>query len=269
MTHPLALHAFLDIETTGLDAAVDGIIEVGVVAVGASGALSRERWLVRPTREVPPLITALTGLDGRALVGAPAWAEVRPAVEARLVGYSVVAHNASFERSFLGALLDERPLVDSCELTHLLFPELQSHALDALVRWAGVREGARHRALEDADDTLRVVEVALERALERATVVGELLGVRGRPTTKDEVALQRLLEGVVARARARGVSAAPAPPEGRRGPAGAPEPRRRLRARRASPAPRRGAGEPPEMPEDAVRRAMTWLEAPGPVAVEA
>lgn len=238
MTFLFAGHAFLDLETTGLDPAVDEIIEVGIASVDEAGAVVRERWLVRPTRAVPPLVTALTGLDGRSLDGARPWSEVRPEVAVRLQGHTVVAHNASFERSFLGQMLDGLAVLDSCELTHLLFPELDSHSLDALVRWAGVREGARHRALEDAEDTLHVLEVALGRARPRGAVVAQALRLRGSPRTEDEAALQRLLAACID--------------------VGGPVSDDASAARAM-----------PRADTEVVRRAMRWLEAPGPVAVEA
>jgi DNA polymerase III epsilon subunit-like protein len=157
-------HVFLDVETTGLDASADEVIEIGAVFV-VGGEVEREAsWLIRPTCAVPALIEALTGLSTDALAGAPSLEELWPQLDGAFDGYTVVAHNAAFERAFLKGLIDEAPVLDSCELALILFPELPSHALDALVRWLGLGAGARHRALADAHDTLRVVLALLERA---------------------------------------------------------------------------------------------------------
>ncbi|MDX2009443.1 MAG: 3'-5' exonuclease [Myxococcaceae bacterium] len=168
VAHLLDRHVFLDIETTGLDASTDEVIELGAVFV-RDGAIEREvSWLVRPTRPVPAVITALTGLSTDDLAGAPSFEELSPQLAGAFDGFTVVAHNALFEQSFLKELLAGVPVLDSCELALILFPELRSHALEALVRWAGLGDGARHRALADAHDTFRVVSTMLERAAAEA-----------------------------------------------------------------------------------------------------
>lgn len=158
-------HVFVDIETTGLDAATSEIIELSAVFI-RNGAIERESsWLIRPGHALPATITALTGLTDEALEGAPSFAELLPSLEGCFDGWVVVAHNALFERSFLKDLL-RGPVLDSCELALILFPELPSHSLDALVRWTGQGDGARHRALDDAKDTFAVVRTMLDRSCE-------------------------------------------------------------------------------------------------------
>jgi DNA polymerase III epsilon subunit family exonuclease len=159
-------HLFLDIETTGLDAATDEVIELGAVMIRNGRIEAEHQWLIRPTRSVPAMISALTGLTDEDLAGAASFEELVPELRPLFQGVTVVAHNALFEKSFLKGLLDDAPVLDSCELALVLFPELKSHSLDALVQWAGVSPGARHRALDDAKDTWRVVQTLLWRACE-------------------------------------------------------------------------------------------------------
>jgi hypothetical protein len=169
------------------------VIEVGAVFIDG-GAVEREvSWLIQPTRPLPALIEALTGLSTDALAGAPSFDELWPQLAGAFDGYTVVAHNAAFERAFLKGLLDDAPVLDSCELALILFPELPSHALDALVRWAGVGAGARHRALADAHDTFRVVQVLLERARGEARRWGMTQLAMRLPATGP---LHRLLTGL-------------------------------------------------------------------------
>lgn len=158
--------AILDIETTGLDPETDQIIELAVVFVDGGKVVRELEWLVRPTRPVPALISALTGLTDEALAGAASFDEQAPGLRGVFEDRVVVAHNAAFERSFLPDALADAQVLDSCELALILFPELPSHALDALVKWAGRTEGSAHRALADARDTLTVMQALLERACE-------------------------------------------------------------------------------------------------------
>lgn len=187
--------AFVDIETTGLDASKEEIVEVGVCFVERGSIIARRSWLIRPSKPVPGIITALTGLRDDDLQPAPPFDRKRSEIEASLAGWVLVAHNAEFERSFLGPLISSSPVVDSCEVMHLLFPELPSHALDFLVRWADVGEGARHRALEDAEDTFLVLRAAFERVARagRRREVERLVRRLSPPATRDGEALVQLL----------------------------------------------------------------------------
>jgi len=201
---PLHRHAFIDIETTGLEPSSDEVIELGLVLVNQGAARSSHRWRFGHQKPLSPMIQALTGLPERAPEGTPTLAQEWPRIAPLLEGHTVVAHNASFERSFLGELHD-RPMLDSCELTHLLFPAMRSHSLDSLVRWANVGTGARHRALDDAEDTFQVVRVAIERASANNELGEQIPGPLGellralRPRT-DEPVRPEPVEGATPRA---------------------------------------------------------------------
>src|SRR5438045_2189620 len=138
-------HAFIDLETTGLDASSDQVIEVGVVFVERGEIVRRVGQLLRPSKPLPVIIRRLTGLDDALLAVQPSFSEYRAELAALLKGWTIVAHNASFERAFMDGLLEElaSPVLDSCELVHYLYPELPSHSLEAMVKWAGLGPGAQ------------------------------------------------------------------------------------------------------------------------------
>lgn len=195
---------FVDVETTGLDPATEDILEVGLVFVERGLVSSRRAWLARPTRPIPPLITALTGLGDDDVRTARPWAEVAPEVHAALSGWTLVAHNATFERGFLGALLEDSAVIDSCELAALLFPELPSHSLDALLRHTGVAAGARHRALDDAEDTFLALSALVEAHLAERGESAPLREARrqlGVGASRDQAAMVTLLERIDAAPR--------------------------------------------------------------------
>ncbi len=160
---------FVDIETTGLDASTEEIIEIGAVFVERGVVVDRKQWLIRPGKPLPALIIALTGLTDSHLATSRPLAAVAPELMAALEGWPLVAHNGSFERSFLKELIADNALLDSCEVAQLLFPERPSHSLDALVRWLGVGDGARHRAIDDAEDTFLMLAALCERFVNEGT----------------------------------------------------------------------------------------------------
>lgn len=230
---------FVDIETTGLDPSREEIIEIGAVFVERGVVTGRRRWLVRPTRPIPALITALTGLTDEEVASAPALETIDAELRAALGGWTLVAHNAGFERSFLGERIAQNAMLDSCEVAQLLFPERASHSLDALVRWLDIGRAARHRALDDAEDTFLVLAALCDRVLqeaEGARLARLLFHLEGGGA--DRTALCTLLEA--------------------------------LRAEPRAPHPA-GRAPPPELPAEAQRLAghlAAWLDAPSFVGAE-
>ena len=67
-------------------------------------------------------------------------------LKALLEGWTIVAHNATFERAFMDGLLEElgAPVLDSCELYHYLYPAgYRSDARGALGRALQLNPGQR------------------------------------------------------------------------------------------------------------------------------
>lgn len=173
-------HVFVDLETTGLDPARDRVLELGALFVEDGRIVGRVERMFSSEVPVPAEITALTGLTTRSGVGRPAFTTSLPELSRLLRGWTVVAHNAEFERSFFGGLFERlaAPVLDSCELVHFLHPELPSHSLDALLKWTGLAARASHRALQDCEDTHAVLTHVLEGVIAqgRGQDVADLLG---------------------------------------------------------------------------------------------
>jgi ATP-dependent DNA helicase DinG len=172
-------HVFLDLETTGLDPRVDEVIELGALFIENGREVDRYVQLFAASRPLPLTIQRLTGIDDTMLAGKPRLAEKIPELRHKLAGWTVVAHNASFEKGFLPDLLGpiRAPVLDSCELMHYLHPERPSHSLEALMRWAGQGPRARHRAMTDCEATRAVLLHALEGCIRdgRADDIADLL----------------------------------------------------------------------------------------------
>ena len=153
--------AFVDLETTGMRAAVDRVTEVGIVRVDADpagGAPRVSEWntLVDPGEPIPPAIQALTGITDAMVRGAPPFSAIASAIEARIDGCVFVAHNARFDHGFLkhefarlGRPFSARTLC-TVKLSRRLFPDAEGHGLDAIMARHGLAAADRHRALGDA-----------------------------------------------------------------------------------------------------------------------
>ncbi len=157
--------AVVDLETTGLatDAGSE-IIELGAVLLdpGEPAVVTIES-LFEPRGPLPRAVQRLTGLSQQDLSGAPRVAEVAGEIAASLAGRTLVAHNADFERHFLGrqvaSRLGEARYLDTQDLLAVTHPDAADLRLESFTRdLLGSEE--RHRALSDALDTLRVMSVA-------------------------------------------------------------------------------------------------------------
>ena len=148
--------AFVDLETTGGNAACDRITEIGIVRVQNGELLEEWSSLINPECPISPYIEAFTGISSEMVADAPLFANVASTVFEKLRGAVFIAHNARFDHSFLRAEFREVGIAYSPEalctvkLSRRLFPEHVRHNLDAVIERHALSCSARHRALGDA-----------------------------------------------------------------------------------------------------------------------
>jgi exodeoxyribonuclease X len=152
----------IDIETTGVDPAVDAIIEIASIDVRADGTITNQRSrLVRPAIPVPPESSAVHHLIDEDLAFAPRLDEV---LDQFTGADAYVAHNADFERSFLQHLLGDALWACTYKCALRVWPDLLSHSNQALRYRLGLVNPLNidrhtlspHRALSDAIVTAAV-----------------------------------------------------------------------------------------------------------------
>jgi DNA polymerase III subunit epsilon len=151
----------LDLETTGLSAAADRIVEIAAVRFRENGeAVGLFQSLVNPQRPVSPGAYAVHGLSDQDLAQAPPACEILPQFLEFLGDperFALVAHNASFDAGFLGSELKRaglavsaHSLYDTLALSRARLPMLPSHRLDSVARHFGLDPAGAHRAMADA-----------------------------------------------------------------------------------------------------------------------
>ena len=147
---------FLDLETTGGSPLYDRIIEIGLVEIRDGRLISEWSTVVNPGRRVPAGIQTLTGITDDMIAAAPTFAEVAPALAARLAGKTLAAHNARFDYTFLrheftrAGIPYRAPVLCTVKLSRRLYPHHERHNLDVLLVRHGIFCLDRHRALGDA-----------------------------------------------------------------------------------------------------------------------
>jgi DNA polymerase-3 subunit epsilon len=163
----------VDLETTGLTARRDRIIEIAAVRVHDGCVVDQWHTLVNPGITIAPLITALTGITAGMAADAPAFDSVSDTFRTFVGDAVLVAHNAAFDLGFLRAELARLdgatvslPAETLCtlKLARRLFPGLPSHSLEALIQSLGLPVRRHHRALPDALATADLLSHLIRRA---------------------------------------------------------------------------------------------------------
>ena len=72
--------AVIDVETTGLDPAVDRVIEIGIIRFEAGEVVETYGELISPGCPVPPEVTKITGIKEEDLEGKPKFEELAEAI---------------------------------------------------------------------------------------------------------------------------------------------------------------------------------------------
>lgn len=169
--------ALIDVETTGMDASVDRIVEVGIVVARGGEIVERKNWLVNPGRPIPKEASDVHKISDEDVKDAPPFAAVVEEIAAMLEGCVPAAYNAAFNRMFLGnevartsasaatlapALRRNVDWVDPLVWARELQQGERSRALGEVAARLGISLENAHRAADDAEAALRVM-LALAR----------------------------------------------------------------------------------------------------------
>ena len=147
----------LDLETSGLNAKEDEIIEIGWGHYSGEEVVQTFSSLVHFDGELNPVITYLTGITSEELREAPLLMDVLLGVLEELRGSPVVVYSHNlFDQRFLASAaerlgLDTQTLlwIDAYKWARKAFLLLESHALAAVAKDLGIGS-QQHRALADA-----------------------------------------------------------------------------------------------------------------------
>jgi DNA polymerase-3 subunit epsilon len=156
----------VDVETSGLHAGSNRVLQVAVTQMAADGAIE-SRWSTLLDPGCNPGPTHIHGLTRAKLRGAPQYADVANDVAHRLDGRIVVAYNAAFDHRFLAAesaRAGQRLRVEERLCTLALTRRLDLPVVDftlASVAYWGVQALRAH----DAEDDVRVLVEVLRHSL--------------------------------------------------------------------------------------------------------
>ena len=144
----------LDTETTGLSAQENELIEISAARLEGGAIAERFDTFVHPTGPIPPEIMELTHITNADVAHAPSARDAVAALADFVGGRPVVAHNATFDRTFIehvpGGVAVSDLWIDSLALSRIALPRLASHKLASMAELFGCAS-VSHRACDDVD----------------------------------------------------------------------------------------------------------------------
>ena len=166
-------YCVLDLETTGFSFRTEKITEVGIMKVKNGEVIDEFSCFVNPEKPIPQRVVEVTNITDDMVKDAETIDKVMPKI-LEFVGDSVlVAHNADFDIGFLkynanelGLSLDNTYL-DTLRLAKDLFPDYKKYKLGKIAENLGIKVEVAHRALDDVDTTVKVLNVMLNMLKEK------------------------------------------------------------------------------------------------------
>ena len=163
-----------DIETTGQKPEDSEIIEIATVKV-QNGQIKEEFCsYVRPLLPIPTYITQMTGIRNEDVKDAE---RIEPVLKSWLKfvedGYYFCAHNVMFDYDFIYKYLqmcnlsfdslNKLKFFCTVKTARVLYPELPSRKLNDLIKHFNIPVEKRHRALDDAMATAKILLIFFEQ----------------------------------------------------------------------------------------------------------
>ena len=208
-------YVVFDVETTGLSAVYDTIIELAAVKIRGGEIIDRFESFANPHHRLSATTINLTGITDDMVRNAPEVSEVLQRFKDWAGDGVLVAHNASFDMGFLnvgykkmGLGKSQNPVIDTLELGRFLYPDMKNHRLNTLAKKFDIELTQHHRAIYDAEATgyllLRMLKDAAEKGLEYHDQLNDNMGQgkafqRARPhhatlMAKNEVGMKNIFK---------------------------------------------------------------------------
>jgi DNA polymerase III epsilon subunit-like protein len=174
--------AFIDIETSGVDPSQDHVIDIGFIVFSEQDLIKECSYRIKTDVTLDPVIIALTGLTlPQIQKEGKSWEEIAGELEI-LQNAVLIAHNASFEESFLKSIFEKlqiqpqmtdsgRYFHDSLDVFPFLLPYFPRLGLESINQIFKLWAKEKHQGLEDSKDLADALlyahsQMAIEKRIE-------------------------------------------------------------------------------------------------------
>lgn len=156
-------YTVIDIETNGLNSAIDDIIELSAIRVREGKIVKTFSKLVKPQRPVGRFISNLTGIKNSMLENEHSIEEVLPDFLEFVGKDTILGHNINFDINFIYDKSIKyfnkafsNSYVDTLKIARKLKLDCENHKLQTLADYYKIKSGRMHRGLEDCRVTYEV-----------------------------------------------------------------------------------------------------------------
>ena len=163
-------YVVFDLETTGLNPIDDHIIEIGALKYQDNELVDTFQVLINPSVSIPEEITKLTGISNEMVKDKASIDTVLKDFIDFIDDYPLVAHNGSFDLSFINANLIKCGMdilnnknIDTVKLSRDYISKLYNHKLTTIKNYFHLDYGS-HRSLEDCMVTNYVYQYCLNES---------------------------------------------------------------------------------------------------------
>ncbi|QEA57316.1 PolC-type DNA polymerase III [Weissella hellenica] len=168
-----AEYVVFDVETTGLSAAYDKVIELSAVRMQKGNVVAEFSEFIDPGFPLSQTTTNLTSITDDMVRGSKSEKDVFTAFREFYGDAILVGHNVTFDMGFMnegyerhGMPVISNPIIDTLTLARFLYPHMRSYRLNTLAKHFGVQLEQHHRAIFDSETTGHLNRIFLEEARE-------------------------------------------------------------------------------------------------------
>ena len=169
-------YCVLDIETTGLSAYYDEVIEIGILKVRDNQIVEQYSQLIEPDYEIDSFITKLTGITNEMVAGMPKIRDVKDDVLTFIENDVILGHNTSFDIRFLNAAFGnaiDNLYMDTMQFARKVYPELEHHRLSDLTAYLNLSNN-EHRSIADCIATKELYDAVKATMREKGLTIEDL-----------------------------------------------------------------------------------------------
>ena len=169
-----ATYVVFDVETTGLSAIYNDLIQVAASKMYKGNVIAEFDEFINPGHPLSAFTTELTGITDDHVKNAKPLVQVLKEFQEFCKDTVLVAHNATFDVGFMNANYERhglpkitQPVIDTLEFARNLYPEYKRHGLGPLTKRFGVALEHHHMANYDAEATGRLLFIFIKEVAEK------------------------------------------------------------------------------------------------------
>ncbi|MFS9090007.1 PolC-type DNA polymerase III [Streptococcus infantis] len=169
-----ATYVVFDVETTGLSAIYNDLIQVAASKMYKGNIVAEFDEFINPGHPLSAFTTELTGITDDHVKNAKSLVQVLKEFQEFCKDTVLVVHNATFDVGFMNANYERhgltkitQPVIDTLEFARNLYPEYKRHGLGPLTKRFGVALEHHHMANYDAEATGRLLFIFIKEVAEK------------------------------------------------------------------------------------------------------